>query len=227
LKLLVLALAAATALALAACSGDEGAATSTGPIAIEQRVVTEEDAPGSKEDPVETPQTAASAEEFVERLGDAFINPTPEEIQEFETGSFVRAYNATRFIGDEHSRSAPHIISLVMQFETEEDATRAAEISHQDSIRPCPETCASQAEEFDVADIPEATGTHRFATAESIEATGDTEATPFDEYEVDFADGAFAYRVTLRGPPGEVTEDEAEEIAQALYERVQGAPAAD
>jgi hypothetical protein len=212
-------------LGLAACGGDDGVATSTGPIALEQRVVTEEDAPDSKEDPVETPQTAASAEEFVDRLGDAFINPTPEEVQEFQTSTFVRAYNATRFIGDEHSMTAPHIISLVMQFETEDDATRAAEISHADSIRPCPETCASQAEEFDVADIPGAAGTHRFATAESIEATGDTEARPFDEYEIDFADGAFAYRITLRGAPGEVSEDDAEEIAEALYERVKGAPA--
>ena len=40
-----------------------------------------------------------------------------------------------------------------------------------------------------------------------------------------FTDGVFAYRVRLNGPPGSVSEDQAEDIAKSLYERVHGRPA--
>jgi hypothetical protein len=225
LKPLLLTLGAAAALALAACGGDDGSATATEPLSMEQRVVTEDDAPDSKADPVEKPESVSSPDEFISRFGDRFINPPAEDVEELRSGSFVQARHETRFIAEEHSQTAPHIFSLVIQFETEDDASRAVEILHEDSIRPCPETCANQAEEFDVSDIPGAEGTHRFATAESIEATGDTEIRPFDEYEIDFADGVFAYRIQVRGSPGEVSQDEAEEIVANFYDRVHGAPA--
>jgi hypothetical protein len=228
LKLLVLALAATAALALAACGGDDGSATSTGPVTLEQRVVTEADAPGSASDPVETPIKVSSKDEFVSKLGDRFINPPPEDIETLKSSSFVSAYEATRFIPEEeggpHSRTAPHVSSLVMQFGSADDAKTAADLLQTDSVRPCPETCAEQAEEFEVDGIPGAYGTHRFATAESIQESGDTEADPFDGFEIGFADGVFAYRVIYDGPPGTVSEDEAEEIAQHLYDRVHGAP---
>ena len=70
---------------LTACSGGSGEATSTGPLALDQRVVTEEDAPGSKPDPVEKRQTASDEQEFSDTMGDAFINPTDEEKAAFGT----------------------------------------------------------------------------------------------------------------------------------------------
>ena len=91
----MLALAATAALALAACGGDEGSATSTVPLTLEQRVVTEEDAPDSKADPVETPESVSSADEFISRFGDRFINPPPEDVEELKSGSFVRALHVT------------------------------------------------------------------------------------------------------------------------------------
>jgi hypothetical protein len=42
-----------------------------------------------------------------------------------------------------------------------------------------------------------------------------------------FADGPFAYEVTVFGPPDDVTRDQVEDIAQRLYERVRGAPLPD
>jgi len=42
---------------------------------------------------------------------------------------------------------------------------------------------------------------------------------------IDFADGLFVYDIALSGPPDEVSEQEAEEIARRLYDRVRGAPA--
>jgi hypothetical protein len=197
---------------------------------MEQRVVTKEDAPDFEDDPIEKPVAVASADEFVSRLGQEFVNPTPEEVGKLKTEGFVRALHVTRFMpatpGGPHTRTAPHIFSLTMQFDSEQSAKDALEILHADSLRPCPKTCAEQAEEFDVADIPGALGTHRSATAESIQQTGDTEETPFDAYQVQFADGVFAYRIILSGPPGKVTEKQVEEIAKSLYDRVKGAPAA-
>jgi hypothetical protein len=230
LKLLLLALAATVAFAPAGCGGDDDSATSTGPIALEQRVVSEEDAPGSEPDPVETPVKVSSKDEFASKLGDRFVNPPPEDIQTLRSSSFVSAYDATRFTpaeeGGPHSRTAPHVSTLVMQFGTADDATTAVDLLKADSVRPCPETCAEQAEEFEFDGIPGAYGTHRFATAASIEETGDTESDPFDGFEIGFADGVFAYRIILDGPPGDVSQEEAEEIAQNFYDRVHGAPAA-
>jgi hypothetical protein len=194
---------------------------------MDQRVVTEEDWPGSKPDPVEQPLAVSGADEFVSKLGDEFINPTQEEVDDVKSSSFVGALRRTRYRSEMgHSPHAPHVSSLVMQFGTEQDAKDAADTLHLDSLRPCPQTCAEQAEEFEVSDIPGAQGTHRFATAESIQQTGDSKETPFDGFEIQFSDGVFAYRMILSGPPGEVTQDEVEEIAKSLYDRVTGAPVA-
>jgi hypothetical protein len=194
---------------------------------MDQRVVTEEDWPDSKPDPVEKPLAVSGADEFVSKLGDEFINPTQEEVDDLKSSSFVRATRRTRYMSEiGHSPQAPHASSLVMQFSTEQDAKDAVDTLHLDSLRPCPKTCAEQAEEFDVADIPGALGTHRSATAASIQQTGDSEETPFDGFEIQFSDGVFAYRMILSGPPGKVTQDEAEDIAKSLYDRVKNAPAA-
>jgi hypothetical protein len=230
LKALLLVLTFTVALTLAACGGDDGNAVSTGPVTMEQRVVTEDDAPDFDPDPVEKPVAVASTDELVSRLGERFINPTPAEVKDFKSSGFVRAFHVTRFKpdtpGGPHTRSAPHIFSLSMQFDSDQGADDALAFFKADSVRPCPETCATQAEEFDVGDIPGAYGTHRFATAESIQQTGDTEGRPYDEYQIGFADGVFAYRIVLSGNPGKVTEGEVEEIAKSLYDRVKGQPPA-
>jgi hypothetical protein len=231
LRLLLPLLAAmAAALALSACGGDEGTAASTGPVTMNQRVVSEADAPDSEPDPVETPVEVNGPDEFISKLGERFVNPTQEEVENFRKGGFVRALHVTRFIpatqGGPHSRDLPHIFSLVMQFDSAQGAKDALETLHLDSLRPCPETCGQSVEEFDVPDISGAFGTHRSATAESIQQAGDTEGHPFDEYQIGFADGVFAYRIILSGNPGKVTQDEAEEIAKSLYDRVKGQPPA-
>lgn len=225
MKALSLAVAVIAALVVSACGNDKEAA----PLALDQRVPTGEDAAGSEPDPVEKRVTVSGPEEFISRLGDAFVNPTPKDVSEFKGAGFLRAIEDTRFIpktpGGAHSMGLPHIFSLVMQFESEDGAKTGLEILHADSLRPCPETCAFQVTEFDVPDIPAAQGVRRYASAESIQATGD-ERPPRDQYEIAFADGAFAYRIELAGPPGTVSQDEAEEIAGKLYDRVRGGPAA-
>jgi hypothetical protein len=225
-KTLLLALALVAALGVAACGGG-GNNGPAGPLALDQRVPSEEDAPDSKPDPVEERVTVKSTDGFISKLGEHFINPTAKEVADFESSDFVEAIHDTRFFpaepGGPHRRDAPHLFSLVMQFESPKGAQDALDFFHTDSVRPCPESCATQVEEFDV-DIPGGYGVRRFATEENIEATGD-EGHPYDSYEIGFADGLFAYRVTLNGPPGKVSQDEAEDIVKSLYDRVAGAPA--
>jgi hypothetical protein len=226
LKALLLALAATAVLGLTACGGGNSEATSTGPLALDQRVVTEEDAPGSKPDPVEKRQTAADEQEFSDKMGDAFINPTDEEKARLGTIGFVEAIRDTRYFGDVHSQDDLHTFSLVVQLDSPDGAKEMADFFHTDGVRPCPESCAFSVTEFDVDGIPGATGVRRYASEQDIQAAGTGENRPYDSYAIQFADGDFAYRIDLGGPPGKPSEDKAVEIAKALYDRVHGRPTA-
>ena len=226
MKALVLLLSAVVVLATAACSGDSGTPASTGPLALDQRVVTEEDAPGSKPDPVEKRQTAADEQEFSEKMGDAFINPTKQETEHLQTVGFVQAIRDTRYFGDTHSRDDAHTFSLVVQLDSPDGAKEMADFFHTDSLRPCPESCAFSVSEFDVDGIPGATGVRRYASEEAVKTAGTSENRPYDSYAIFFADGDFAYSIDLGGPPGTTSEDKAVEIAQNLYDRVHGRPTA-
>jgi hypothetical protein len=224
LKALLFAFAVTAVLGLAACGGGSDEATSTAPLALDQRVVTEEDAPDSKPDPVEKRQTAADEDEFVEKMGDAFINPTEQETEDLQNVGFVQAIRDTRYFGDVHSKDAAHTFSLVVQFDSADSAKEMADFFHTDSLRPCPESCAFSVSEFDVDGIPGATGVRRYASEEAVQAAGTSENIPRDSYAIFFADGDFAYNIDLGGPPGTTSEDKAVEIAQKLYDRVHGLP---
>jgi hypothetical protein len=190
-------------------------------------VASAQDAPDSKTDPVEKRVTAEGMAQFITRLGHEFVNATPADKTEFEEAGFVRAIVDTRFVpetpGAPHTPESVHIFTFVSQFESDDGAQTGLDLIHADSLRPCPETCATRISEFDVGDISGAQGVRRYATAETIAEIGE-EGEPYDSYEVQFTDGPFAYRISLSGPPGEVSQEEAEEIARKLYERVAGAP---
>jgi hypothetical protein len=228
--LVVLLSAVLVALGLSACGGGSGQATSTGPLTILQRVPNADDAPGSKPDPVETTETATTQAEFVQKMGDVFIDPTKEERQEFLKSDFVQAVRATRYFpagpGAAHSKDDEHVFSMVLQFESPASAKRVADLFHTDALRPCPESCAFSVSEFDVSGIPGATGVRRYATAADIQAAGTSDERPYDGYDIFFSDGDFAYSFRLGGPPGTPSEDKAKELAQNFYDRVAGRPAA-
>lgn len=226
MKRLGILLSAVLVLGLAACGGGSGEATSTGPLALDQRVVTEEDAPDSKPDPVEKRQTAADEQEFSDKMGDAFINPTEQETKDLQTVGFVQAIRDTRYFGDTHSRDDAHTFSLVVQLDSPDGAKEMADFFHTDSLRPCPESCAFSVSEFNVDGIPGATGVRRYASEEAVKTAGTSENRPYDSYAIFFADGDFAYDIDLGGPPGTTSEDKAVEIAQNLYDRVHGRPTA-
>ncbi len=205
---------------LAACGGaDDGEPAE--PVPLAQRVLAEEDAPGSKPDPVETRQTTDDFDEFIRVLGELAVDPDTEEMTAvFMDAGFEAAIVDTRFFGETHSPSSPHISSSVIQLQSEEGATSALDWLEADRKKPCPKTCAVQIGEFDVDDIPDARGVHPSASAEDIEAVGNDDERPFDAYWIGFTDGSSVYTVDLHGPPGSVSEEQALKIASAYYEQI-------
>jgi len=58
--------------------------------------------------------------------------------------------------------------------------------------------------------------------AEDIERVGTKDQQPFDNYWVGFTEGSFVYTVELQGRPGPVSEEQAQKIASAYYDRLTG-----
>jgi hypothetical protein len=221
MRLLALFVTAVIALSAAACGGEDVA-----PLALEQRVSGEADAPGSQADPVETPITVTGIED-VRSLPDGLFSPEEEDVSAMEEAGFASALVDTRFFpaepGAEHVGDEAHVATLVMQFASEGEAADMADLLHDDALEPCPGRCAVDFSEFEVHDIPDAQGVARITTAEDLEATGE-EGDPFAAYKISFADGPFAYEVDMFGPPDKVSQQQLEEIAKNLYERVEGSP---
>jgi len=206
----------------AACGGGDDAEPAA-PLA--QRVVTAEDAPGSKPDPVEKRQMTADFEEFIDALGQVAVDPDTEEMTDvFRDAGFEGAIIDTRFYGETHIRGVPHIVSAVIQLQSEEGAGNALAWLEADSMKPCPRTCAVQIDEVEVDVVPDAWGVHRSQSAEDIEAVGAEDDIPFDAYGIGFTDGSFVYTLDLHGPPGSVSEEQALAIANSLYEQVVDLP---
>jgi hypothetical protein len=221
-RLLALACALA-AITLAGCGGgDDGDAA---PLTLEQRILRESDAPGSKPDPVERRKTLRGVEEAVAAPG--FIGAHIGRAKLEEIG-FVAAIDDTRFWptrpDGRHTPDAPHVRMLVVEVRDEERAQEAVEVLHAEARKPCPGVCAIRRAEFDPSSVPDAQGLHTFARAEDIEELGE-EGEPFDRFTLWFADGPFAYELAVFGEPGAVSPEQLEEIAERVHRRVEGAPA--
>ena len=221
-------LAALVVIVPVACGGGDDTASDTttteqAALTLSQRLVTAEDAPGSKPDPVEQGGTTVKFDEFIQALSDLAIDPDTKEMTTvFKDAGFEGAGSGTRFFGATHTRTEPHVSSSVVQLQSEEGATSALDWLETDTMKPCPMSCAVQRSTFDVDDIPGARGVHRSATADDIARVGTPDERPFDSYWVGFTDGSFVYTVDLHGPPGSVTEEQAQTIANAYYERLKG-----
>jgi hypothetical protein len=161
------------ALGLVACGGDDG--DTADPLTLEQRVLRESDAPGSKADPVEPRVTARSFEEFSAFPG--YVGAVEIERSELAEAGLVAAINDTRYFpkspGSPHTRDAPHMRILVLQFESEDGASTGVDLLEGNAFKPCPETCATRTEAFEVSAPPDAKGVRSSATAELIKELGE------------------------------------------------------
>jgi hypothetical protein len=220
-----IAMAVALAACVAACAGDGGNESEAArqPLTLSQRVVSESDAPDSKPDPVETQQTARSLEDL-SRWDDIAPEIDPLKLEDL---GFVAAVHDTRFFpkepGGPHRRDVPHVRTLVGQFTSKEAAVKARDLVYEADLKPCPGKCATSFEKIDISGVPDAKGVRRYVTAERLEELQEP-GEPGDSYTIVFADGPYAYNVELFGPPGEVSQEQLEEIVGKLRDRVEGAP---
>jgi hypothetical protein len=214
-------LAALAMFTLVACGGADEDDETTAPVPLAQRFLTVEDALETKPDPVEKRQTTVDLDEFIGVLSQLAVDPDKEEMTTvFQEAGFKGAGVDSRFFGETHTFTVPHVSSSFIELESEDGATSALDWLETDSRKPCPMSCAVQISTFDVDDIADARGVHRIATAEDIERVGTEDQQPFDSYWVGFSNGAFAYTVDLHGPPGSVSEEQALDIASAYYDRL-------
>ncbi|HEU4356164.1 MAG TPA: hypothetical protein VFT27_11295 [Actinomycetota bacterium] len=213
-------LVTAMVIAPVACGGGDDAA----PLPIDQRFITADEAPGTRPDPVEKRETTGDFEEFIGALSETAIDPDQEEMTTvFREAGFKEAGVDARFFGETHEPSAPHVISWFVELESEDGARSALDWLEADRMKPCPGSCATRISTFDVDDIAEARGVHRIATAEDIEAAaGPADEQPFEAYWIGFTLGPVVYAMELHGPPGSVSEEQAQGIARAYHERLTG-----
>ena len=217
-------LAALAMITLAACGGsdDETAA----PLPVAQRFVTAQDAPGSKPDPVEKRQTTVDFDDFILALSDFTVDLDVEEANTvFHEAGFKSAGVDARFFGETHSpETSVHVFSSFIEVGSEDGATSALDWLETDQMKPCPMSCAVQRSGFEVDDIPDARGVHRVATAEDIERVGTNDEQPQDDYWIGFTKGPIVYTMVLHGHavPGTVSEEQAQQIASAYYDRLTG-----
>jgi hypothetical protein len=225
-RAVLLAIALVLATGLVACGGDDDNNESAAPLALEQRLLRESEVPGSKLDPVEVRQTADSLVKFTNWA--EYVPAAEIDRDKLEQAGFVAAVHETRFIpktpGGEHTRDAPHVRMLVMQFESDDGAGTGADLVHENDLKPCPGQCAARIEEFDVSGVPDAEGSRHFTSKEALEETGG-EGEPGDAYLIVFAEGPFVYQVEGFGPPGKISKKQIEGIAKKVHDRVEGAPA--
>src|SRR5882672_3295920 len=119
MRTVLLAIAVMIATSLVACGGNEKAK----PLTLEQRVLRESDVPGSKPDPVEVQLTARNLDEFTAWQREGYVAAAEIDRNKLKKAGFVSAIHETRFLpktpGGAHTRDAPHVRILVLQFESE------------------------------------------------------------------------------------------------------------
>ena len=217
-------LVAVTAVTLVSCGGSD--AETAAPAAVEQRFLTAEDAPGSKPDPVEKRETTTDYDTFISALSDEAVDPNRDEMTTvFDDAAFVSAGQDTRFFGATHSpETSVHVFSSFIELGSKDAATSALDWLETDEMKPCLMSCAVQRSSFGVNDIPDARGVHRVATAEDIQRVGTKDEQPQDDYWIGFTNGPIVYTMVLHGHavPGTVSEEQAQEIARAYYDRLTG-----
>ena len=124
--------------AFIACSGGDDA-----PVPVAQRFPTAADAPGSEADPVEKRETTMELDAFIVAFVPAVIDPDQDEMTAvFQDAGFKGAGVDTRFYGEAHSPTAPHLFSWFIELDSDDGASTVLDWIEADANKPCPQSCA-------------------------------------------------------------------------------------
>ncbi|HKX75586.1 MAG TPA: hypothetical protein VJR05_09375 [Acidimicrobiia bacterium] len=191
------------------------------PLTIEERLLPVADAPGFELSEDFSWRTAQEA--ITHSIGNGFNEATvAQAVELFEATGFVAG--AGEVLSKVEGATRDNFLGFVVfQFGSEEGAQDVHEFLHADDLKPMPGSCTVGIAEFEVDDVPNATGVARTLLE------GGAGQICADRYLVDFTDGAFLYlveRVLPAGIGSNAAQDEAIGFAKALYERVKGAPPA-
>ena len=226
MRLVLPLLAAPVVIVPVACGGGDDTASGTttteqAALTLSQRLVTAEDAPGSKPDPVEQGGTTVKFDEFIQALSDLAIDPdTTEMTTVLREAGFKGAGSGTRFF---ESNAYPYGASCLQLRRSPPVRRRSDErsgLARNRHHEACPMSCAVQRSTFDVDDIPrdEAFTEVRPPTTSrgSEHQTNDpSKATGWASPTV-----RSSTRWICTDHQGSVTEERAQTIANAYYERL-------
>jgi hypothetical protein len=205
-------------LAAAGCGGN-GGEDEAKPLSLEQRLLSPADAPGF------TQQTAQFEWNDAQQVVDEGIGPAlpqqnaAEATRVLEDANFIDG--AARVLSKPGTKE--NLITIVLRFGSPGGGTSVLRWLHEQDLAPCTGNCGIRISELAVDGIPEAAGAQRVVNEAAAGAT----PPPWDRYIIEFTDGAFLYSVERASPyqtPTDGDATDAEDAAQALYDRVKGAP---
>jgi hypothetical protein len=176
-----------------------------------QRVLQGGDLPGFI--PQSAPPPLLSKAVFVRLSRENFVRVTPAEVTARLTMDGYRHAVIEELTG----RNKTNAASAVVQFGSPLQAQDFASFLSEDTLQPCPNTCAVSAFRFAVPGIPGAKGTRRV----QLTANG-PKRPPFEQAFVIFTDGTVGYGLVERAGPNQVNKKALVAAAVKLYHRVHG-----
>jgi hypothetical protein len=192
-----------------------GLALAAPPLPLWQRVLLGGEYEGFS--PQARPPAELTLTVFVRQTKGAFVRITPPILIREMRRDGYRAAVIEELTGPQ-KRSA---ISAVLRFDSSAGAARALSFFHNDSLRPCPNTCTVSAFVFQVPGIPGAKGSRRVRFKAEGKKPGQG---AFEEDTIQFTSGPFAYSVISSGEPNGVDRTQMIAAARRLYDRVKGSP---
>ena len=117
----------------------------------------------------------------------------------FQEAAFIGRGGLSLLRRDAFTRDATSH-QLVHRADSEDTASSARDWLEADTKKPCPHSCATRVNSFNVDGIPDARGVHRSQRPRTSDGRVENEV-PNDSYWVGFTIGSIVYTVDLHGPP--------------------------
>ena len=192
-----------------ACGDEQGK-----PLSLSQRVLQTNEMPGFAGRP--TPQTISTLHAFVDEIKDDLVQASPADARDVLSAAGFRTAVVRSLTGRDGDAE---VTSIVVRLGSLKQAEDVLDWRHEDALSPCPGVCNVDITDFEVNDIPNASGVRR-VREHGAEGAGPSK--PFESYEVSFVEGPFLYVVHSIGQPGAIERSELVSAAHTLHDRVKG-----